>query len=427
MSISIAEPNSLPQDVFDLEANASSRSPPSAYSQHQRSTAHSRTPQSHTPTSNSPRGLTPLNGSRNGSRRPSAARVFGSVSRNPSVFSPLDPEKYLNPNAYVDAPEPSDAIVSSEWPETIPEGSGSSSYPTTDSVSEDPRNASIFQSAMRKLSTWVDPDAELMRLPKGRRLRAFMAQEIHQDILLEIELLILTVATGILDSMTFIYYAVFVSKMTGNSILVGLASIQPSLFNGGYSNEANVGIALGLFFSGAAFFGHLGELLGQKRRGWLVATNFIQTGLVFGAAAIRFWGPRTTFGPHALGTIALLSFAHGGQIALALCVRMPELNTTMVTGAFVMLAVDRRIFAKKNPARNRRIAFFLSLILGSVIGSIAARWCDTALPILLTGCLKALVMVMFLFNTGVKPGRLPEGETQLARSSVTILKVLWGD
>lgn len=215
------------------------------------------------------------------------------------------------------------------------------------------------------------------------------------DILLEVELLILSFATGILDATTFPFYSVFTSKQTGNTVMLALAALESKAI---IQTEPNIAVSISMFFAGSAIFGHLGNWLGQKRRLWLVITNLIQTTLVLAAAALRFWGSDEEKGPFALGVIALLSFACGGQISLALCVRMPELNTTMVTGALVQFAVDVDIFKKNNPARNRRAAFYFSVLAGAFVGAVVGRFASPTLAILLVGILKALVTVMFLFN-----------------------------
>ena len=240
-----------------------------------------------------------------------------------------------------------------------------------------------------------DLEAQLSNLPRSDRWPAFFYQEVSHDILLEVELLILSFATGILDATTFPLYNVFVSKQTGNTVLLALAALSNKVVQ----TEPNVGVSIGMFFAGSAIFGHLGNWLGQKRRIWLLLTNVMQTALVFAAAALRFWGSDETRGPYALGVIALLGLACGGQISLALCVRMPELNTTMVTGALVQFAVDDKLFQKNNSARNRRVAFYFSVLGGAFVGATASRFVSPTLGILLVAILKTFVTVLFFFNS----------------------------
>ncbi|GAB7352084.1 hypothetical protein MBLNU459_g2585t1 [Dothideomycetes sp. NU459] len=242
----------------------------------------------------------------------------------------------------------------------------------------------------------VDLEAQLTKVPPCPHWPAFFGQEIASDILLDVELLILSFATGILDATTFAFYSVFVSKQTGNTILLALSALESDAV---VQTEPNVAVALSLFIAGSAIFGHAGNWIGQKRRLWLLVTNVIQTALVFAAAALRFWGSDQQRGPFALGVIALLSFACGGQISLALCVRMPELNTTMITGALVQFVVDDKVFHKNNVARNRRVAFYFSMLGGAFVGAIIGRYTSPTLGILLVAVLKLAVTLMFLLNS----------------------------
>lgn len=239
-------------------------------------------------------------------------------------------------------------------------------------------------------------EAQLANLPHRYRWPAFFQQEINHDILLDAELLILSFATGTLDAATFPAYSVFVSKQTGNTINLALAALESTVV---VQTEPNVATSLGLFIAGAAIFGHLGHWLGQKRRLWLLITNLIQTALVFAAAAVRFWGSNESKGPLALVVIGLLGFACGGQITLALCVRMPELNTTMITGALIQFVTDDKLFNKHNTARNRRAAFYFSMLGGAFLGAVSSRFVSVTLGIFLVAILKLVVTFLFLFNT----------------------------
>lgn len=287
------------------------------------------------------------------------------------------------------------------------------------SVSPTPHTPHSVSPGVSSTANASDLEAQLADLPSNNRWPAFFYQEVSHDILLEVELLMLTFATGILDATTFSTYSVFVSKQTGNTIILALAALESKAV---VQTEPNTGVSLALFFAGAVIFGHLGNWLGQKRRIWLVLTNMLQTALIFAAGALRYWGSDQPRGPFALGVISLLSFACGGQISLALCVRMPELNTTMITGAMIQFAVDDKIFAKLNPARNRRVAFYFSLLGGAFVGAVAGRFVSATLGILLVGIIKAMVTGMFLINSR-KPTRAREYLTK----SPEIAMVMFGD
>lgn len=232
--------------------------------------------------------------------------------------------------------------------------------------------------------------------------------------------------------MTYTTYRVFVSKQTGNTLFLALYAFQhPSIIGMGSEDgyEKNVVVSFFVFCLGAALFGHLGHHVKQRRRIWLIGSSLVQTAMVYGAAALRYWGSNAREDGGALGVITLLAFASGGQIALALHAGLPELNTTMVTGALIQLATDRRLFALKNVARNRRVLFYLSLLIGCFIGASVDATLGSdgpALALLLCAITKTLVLISFLFNDGVMSNKTQDEEGG-AGTHTPFSKILWGD
>lgn len=223
---------------------------------------------------------------------------------------------------------------------------------------------------------------------------SYFGRDIQNTTYLQIQFLILSITTGILDAVTFAVYSVFVSKQTGNTVFLALAALKHDSV---YQTEPNVAVSISVFFAGACIFGHLGHRMGQNRRIWLLASNTVQTALLFAATALRYWGSSQENGPYALGVIALLSFAMGSQVAQALSIKVPDINTVMITGAMVQVASDSDVLARQNASRNRRVAFFLAVLLGAFVGSLATSFVDSCLGLLLAGILKAVVTIMFLF------------------------------
>lgn len=123
--------------------------------------------------------------------------------------------------------------------------------------------------------------------PSRRAWRAFFHQEVAHNKYLEAQLLALTLATGIVDAMTYTRYKVFVSKQTGNTLFLALYAIGHPAVQG---LEKNVAVSILVFIAGAAFFGHIGHHVKQRRRLWLLVGNWFQTVLVFGATALEYWG-----------------------------------------------------------------------------------------------------------------------------------------
>lgn len=222
-----------------------------------------------------------------------------------------------------------------------------------------------------------------------------LCANVANDFFLELELMGLALATGIMDATTFPDYSVFTSNQTGNSALLAVGALKIS---GSTVKLRNVGVSLGLFIAGGLIFGQLGSMIGSRRRIWLLVTNAIQTVLVAVAAGLRWKVATSSGGSGALGIIALLAFASGAQVALARTVNVPEITTAMVTSAYIDFFVDPSIFHINNRSRNRRFFFVCSLLLGSFLGAIAYRYVGPELSLLLSTICKFVVTLAFFVN-----------------------------
>jgi uncharacterized membrane protein YoaK (UPF0700 family) len=234
-----------------------------------------------------------------------------------------------------------------------------------------------------------------MRPRNIKRLKSFLLQEIAGDLLLEIELMGLALAAGINDATTFPDYHIYASNQTGNTVLLAVRALG---LGGALFDLRDVGFSLGSFILGGWIFGQLGNRWGRRRRAWLLATNIVQTLLVFTAAALRKWVAFSDTKPTAWSVISLLAFASGGQVAMARTVDVPEITTAMVTSAYIDLLVDPELFQFHNRARNKRFLFVCFLLLGGFIGASAYRYVGPAFALLLSALCKAAICVAFLFN-----------------------------
>lgn len=265
-------------------------------------------------------------------------------------------------------------------------------------------------------------------LPSKRAWKTYFTQEVAGDRYLEAQLLLMTIATGMLDAMTYTTYSVFTTKQTGNALFLALYAFRnPAL---GDMVEQNIGVSMGVFFAGAIFWGQLGRVSRQRRRVWLISSQLFQALCILAATAVRYWSSRRSNGPAALGVLALLSFAMSGQIATALNVNMPELNTTMITGALIALASDPNLFKWKNSKRTRRMAFFASIEAGSFIGAAVLNYRSPTATILVCACLKFAIVITFFFNRGIvkQMRELEDGRKEKTDGAVTpVSRILWGD
>lgn len=231
-----------------------------------------------------------------------------------------------------------------------------------------------------------------------QKLTRYLLQNVTVDIFLEIELLSLALATGIMDATTFPDYRVFASNQTGNTALLAVGALRV----GNVVELKNVAVSLGCFVSGGIFFGQIGFAVGRRRRAWLLASNFCQTILVFAAMANRKFVSSSGTGPGALGIISLLAFASGGQVALARTIDVPEITTAMVTSAYIDLVVGIHPLTLNHRPRNRRIFFVLNLILGSFIGAAVYRHVGPSFAFLLAAIIKLAVSAAFFLNQPVR-------------------------
>ncbi|KAJ5215598.1 uncharacterized protein N7498_002005 [Penicillium cinerascens] len=240
-------------------------------------------------------------------------------------------------------------------------------------------------------------DVSIRPVTENRRRFRF-GGEIADDIILELQLMGLALATGIMDATTFPDYHVFVSNQTGNTALLAVGALN---IGGDLVKLQNVGVSLGLFIAGGMILGQMGNALGPRRRLWLLFTNLLQTTLVCVATGLR-WKCATHDGtPGSLVVLSLLAFASGGQIAVARTVNVPEITTGMVTSAYIDLLVDPHIFAVENRSRNRRFFFICNLLLGSFIGATAYHYVGASLSLLLSAICKSIITMALFTNSDV--------------------------
>jgi len=227
-------------------------------------------------------------------------------------------------------------------------------------------------------------------------LRSWLNAPVRDDLTLEIELLALSFSIGLQDATTYPKHLCFASNQTGNTIFlaVGASGIAPSkLFS-----FANVGFALTLFLLGGFVMGQFGNMVGPRRRAWLLVSNVIQTLMVVTAAVLAYVFPEAGYGPIAWAVISLLAFSAGGQVAMARGVKITEISTAMASSAYVDVLVDPRLWDRHNRSRNRRIAFLLMLSAGGFAGAYSYKYINSAFALLVSAIIKVAVTVAFGFN-----------------------------
>ncbi|OQN95276.1 hypothetical protein B0A48_18658 [Cryoendolithus antarcticus] len=233
-----------------------------------------------------------------------------------------------------------------------------------------------------------------MKIPWSK---GYFSQSLCVDHLIELQLLVLSFSIGVQDAIAFPDFHCFASNQTGNSVVlaIGVAGLSADQFS-----LANIGISLSNFLLGAILTGQIANVVGPRRRGWLLFSHFIQTILVFGAAIVQSLDHDSGTGPHAMGAIALLALSSGAQVASMRPMRVPEITTAMATAAWVDFVIDPKLLAVSNAPRDRRAMFLLTLIGGSFAGAFMYKGVGSSNTLLLSAAGKLLVTVSLLVNQG---------------------------
>lgn len=200
--------------------------------------------------------------------------------------------------------------------------------------------------------------------------------------------------TLLLDATTYPDYHCFASNQTGNTVFLCLALVIPHL-SGDIVVVSNIGMALGLFLGAGWLTGQLSHIIGARKRWWLVLCNLVQSCFVICAAVIQYRYGIGDRGPAALAVVGMLAFASGSQVVQSRSLAMTEISTAMATAAWVDLMIDQKLFVLKNRPRTRRIAFLLSLVVGSLVGAVIYREVGSATALAVSGAGKLIVTAMF--------------------------------
>ncbi|KAF8856556.1 hypothetical protein BDZ45DRAFT_691676 [Acephala macrosclerotiorum] len=272
---------------------------------------------------------------------------------------------------------------------------------------------------MATISTFPTPSCTESQQPPPpshqTRLREFLKTPVRDDLFLECQLLVLSFSIGIQDATSFPDYHCFASNQTGNTVLfaVGVSKLS-TIFS-----IQNIGISLSLFILGVSIAGQIGNLVGPRKRWWLLLSSMLQTLMVFTAAAIQYTGPTPVHdhGSSALAVLALLAFSSGAQVAMARGLKITEITTAMATAAYVDIFVDEAIFQRQNRKRNRRMAFLVILFAGSFAGAFMYKAKGSAFAVLMSAIGKLTVAVSFVLNRGlVEEEEVEKTALQLQRS-----------
>lgn len=242
---------------------------------------------------------------------------------------------------------------------------------------------------------------------------AYLKQEPDpSSIFVEIELLLLAIAIGIQDAISFVDFHCFASNQTGNTVVfaVGVLLNEPRHGNAPLFAISTIGVSLGFFSLGVIATGQTANHFGiGQTRGWLVLSSALQTILVFIAGSLQLHysdsvGPDTTIGRILVG---LLAFSSGSQVAVVRGLKITDITTAMATAAYIDIFIDPKLFAKlsENRARNRRVLFLSMLVAGSFAGAGIGARTNFGVAVLVSAAIKTLVTFLFIFNRENENGK----------------------
>ena len=190
------------------------------------------------------------------------------------------------------------------------------------------------------------------------------------DRLTVVALLLLTFATGLVDSISVLVLGhVFVANMTGNVIFLGFWFVPHSGIDLGAAAVAFVS-----FVAGAVIGGRLARRLDHDVRRWLTAVLGGEVAALLTLAAFAGAGILAYHGTGRLLLIAGLATAFGIQSVAARRFGIPELTTTVLTATIVGIGMDSRLAGGTGEREKLRYLVVLTMCGGAVVGATLSRF-----------------------------------------------------
>ncbi len=237
-------------------------------------------------------------------------------------------------------------------------------------------------------SKHIGASVNVIRAPSGA------AQKNERERGLAAALLGLTMATGLIDAVSFLALGhVFTANMTGNVVFLGFAVAgAPNL------SVPRTTASLFAFLVGAVIGGQFATRLGTGPQHRWIATAFATEAalLLFAAIAASLGTNYTPSGIYSV--IVLTAAAMGVRNATVRKLAVSDLTTTVLTLTLTGLAADSWLAGGTNPRALRRFAAVVSMFVGAAVGALLLRHSLT-LPLLVSSmvsCICALTVFMRL-------------------------------
>ncbi|EOD51659.1 putative duf1275 domain protein [Neofusicoccum parvum UCRNP2] len=241
--------------------------------------------------------------------------------------------------------------------------------------------------------------------------------------LLELNLLLLALAIGIQDAVSYPDFQCFASNQTGNTVMlaVGLLDDRAKTL---MLSVPTILLSLGLFLAGVLVSGQFANAIkAVRQRWWVLLSSILQTCMIAAAAILQYRFPEASTNKHALGKTALglLAFSAGVQVAMVRALKVTDMTTAMATAAWVDIFIDPCLLAgpTKNRSRNRRAGFLLALVTGSFIGSAAYKGGGSGFALVISCVIKTVAALLFLIKDDGKVWCVPQVDCVLAKTDDT--------
>jgi uncharacterized membrane protein YoaK (UPF0700 family) len=140
-------------------------------------------------------------------------------------------------------------------------------------------------------------------------------------------LVVLTFATGTLDSTTYATFGTFTSNQTGNVVIISVG-----LADAARVNLRNSGISLASYLVTGFLGGQIGAIVGHRRRWWLLVSSTVQALCLMVLSILVFADiVASDNDSESWVLITLLGATAGFQVAVARNVNVGEMPTAMLS------------------------------------------------------------------------------------------------
>jgi uncharacterized membrane protein YoaK (UPF0700 family) len=182
-------------------------------------------------------------------------------------------------------------------------------------------------------------------------------------------LLLLTLATGIVDSISILVFGhVFVANMTGNVIFLGFWAVPHS----GVDMTAGL-MSFAAFVLGAVLGGRFARHFDYRVRRWITAALGLEILILLTLAVLAGAGVLDYHGKTKLVLVVGLAITFGMQNATARQFGIQDVSTTVLTSAIVGIGVDSKFAGGSGEYTRMRVAAVLTMCAGAAIGAALSR------------------------------------------------------